>query len=47
MTFLRKVAIAAAAAAMTIGFIGMTTPASSADTGWDCKGCRVGPPVGG
>jgi hypothetical protein len=40
MTFLRKAAIIVAAAAMTIGLAGVSSPASAADTGWDCPGCR-------
>jgi len=39
MTFLRKAAIVAAAAAVTIGLTGVSAPAHAMDTGWDCKGC--------
>jgi uncharacterized membrane protein len=41
MTFLRKAAMVAAAAAMTIGLVGVSSPADAADTGWDCHGCVV------
>ena len=37
MTFLRKAAIVVAAAAMTIGLAGVSSPASATDTGWDCR----------
>jgi hypothetical protein len=40
MTFLRKAAILVAAAAMTIGLAGVSSPANAGDTGWDCPGCR-------
>jgi hypothetical protein len=42
MTFLRKAAIVAATAAMTIGLVGVSSPADAADTGWDCPArCAV------
>ena len=43
MRLIRKAAILAAAAAMTIG-VGVSSPASAQDTGWDCPGCtaRIG-----
>ena len=37
MTFLRRAAILAASAAMTIGLVGVSSPADAADTGWDCS----------
>ena len=37
MTFLRKAAIVVAAAAMTIGLAGVSSPATAADTGWDVR----------
>jgi hypothetical protein len=40
MTFLRKAAIVVAAAAMTVGLTGVSSPATARDTGWDCPGCR-------
>jgi hypothetical protein len=46
MTFLRKAAIVVAAAAMTIGLAGVSSPASAYDTGWDCP-ARCKAPGGG
>ena len=37
MTFLRKAAIVVAAAAMTIGLAGVSSPATATDTGWDFR----------
>ena len=37
MTFLRKAAIVVAAAAMTIGLAGVSSPANATDTGWDFR----------
>ena len=42
MTFLRKAAIVAATAVMTIGLVGVSSPANAQDTGWDCRtGCLI------
>ena len=46
MTFLRKAAIVVAAAAMTIGLAGVSSPANATDTGWDCPGKLQGPHEG-
>ncbi|MBF4768426.1 hypothetical protein ISU10_11675 [Nocardioides agariphilus] len=43
MTILRKAAILVAAAAMTVGLVGVSSPAGAVDTGWDChSGCVIG-----
>ena len=42
MTFLRKAAVVVAAAAMTIGLAGVSSPATATDTGWDFR-AKQGP----
>ncbi|HEX3929778.1 MAG TPA: hypothetical protein VHW64_03685 [Nocardioides sp.] len=49
MKMMRKVAVTLAAAALSVGVLGITAPAAHApahalDTNWPCAGCLKAPP---
>lgn len=41
MNFLRTATMVLAGLAVTVGLVGVSSPANARDTSWDCPGCLI------